>query len=53
MKVLYLVIQDHRPNRKNVDGKTVGWKSVINTLTMYSEDRITINNLLLYCWPHT
>jgi len=44
LKVLYLVIQDHRPNRKNVDGKTVGWKSVINTLTMYYEDRININN---------
>jgi len=44
LKVLYLVIQDHRPNRKNVDGKTVGWKSVINTLTLYYEDRITIDN---------
>jgi hypothetical protein len=44
LKVLYLVIQDHKPNRKNVDGKTVGWKSVINTLTLYYEDRITINN---------
>ena len=44
LKVLYLVIQDHRPNRKNVDGKTIGWKSVINTLTLHYEDRITINN---------
>lgn len=33
LKVLYLVIQDHKPNRKNIDGKTVGWKAVINTLT--------------------
>ena len=24
--------------------RTVGWKSVINTLTLYYEDRITINN---------
>lgn len=44
LKVLYLVIQDHRPNRKNVDGKTVGWKSVINTLILYYEGRININN---------
>jgi transposase-like protein len=44
LKVLYLVIQDHRPNRKNVDGKTVGWKTVINTLTLYYEHRININS---------
>ncbi len=44
MKVLYLAIRDHRPNRPNVTGKTVGWKSVINTLNLYYEDRITINN---------
>jgi len=44
MKVLYLVLQDHRPNRTNVTGKTRGWKSVINTLKLYYEDRITLNN---------
>ena len=44
MKALYLVIDDHRPNRANVTGKTRGWKSVINTLKLYYEDRITINN---------
>jgi hypothetical protein len=43
-KVLYLVIQDHKPNRKNIDGKTVGWKAVINTLKMYYDDRINIDN---------
>ena len=43
LKVLYLVIQDHRPNRANVTGKTNGWKSVINTLRLYYEDRIILN----------
>jgi hypothetical protein len=27
-----------------VTGKTRGWKSVINTLKLYYEDRITLNN---------
>jgi transposase-like protein len=44
MKVLYLVVQDHRPNRTNVTGKTKSWKSVINTLKLYYEDRITLSN---------
>jgi hypothetical protein len=44
LKVLYLFIQDHRPNRKNIDGRTAGWKAAINILTMYYDDRITINN---------
>ncbi|MGH6654124.1 MAG: IS256 family transposase [Actinocrinis sp.] len=43
LKVLYLVIQDHRPNRSNVTGKTNGWKSVINALNLYYDDRITLN----------
>ncbi len=44
MKVLYLLLQDHRPNRTNLTGKTRGWKSVINTLKLYYEDRITLDN---------
>lgn len=43
LKVLYLVIQDKRPNRANVTGKTNGWKSVINALNLYYDDRITLN----------
>ena len=43
LKVLYLVIQDRKPNRVNVTGKTNGWKSVINTLRLYYDDRITLN----------
>jgi hypothetical protein len=41
--VLYLVIQDKRPGRANVTGKTNGWTSVINTLKLYHNDRITLN----------
>ena len=43
LKVLYLVVQDKRPDRANVTGKTNGWKSVINTLKLYYDDRITLN----------
>jgi transposase-like protein len=43
LKVLYLVVQDKRPGRANVTGKTNGWKSVINTLKLYYDDRITLN----------
>lgn len=43
LKVLYLVIQDKKPNRTNVTGKTNSWKSVINTLKLYYDDRITLN----------
>lgn len=43
LKVLYLVIQDRKPNRSNVTGKTNGWKSVINTLRLYYDDRIVLN----------
>lgn len=41
--MLYLVVQDHRPNRANVTGRTADWKSVINTLKLYYEDRIILN----------
>ena len=43
LKVLYLVIQDKRPGRANVTGKTNAWKSVINTLKLYYDDRIILN----------
>ena len=43
LKVLYLVVQDKRPGRANVTGKTNGWTSVINTLKLYYDDRITLN----------
>ena len=43
LKVLYLVIQDKKPNRANVAGKTNGWKSVINALKLYYDDRIELN----------
>ncbi len=34
-----LTVQDHRPNRANVTGRTAGWKSVINTLKLYYEGK--------------
>jgi len=40
MKVLYLVAIQHRPNRANLMGKTNGWKSILNTLTIHYGDRI-------------
>jgi putative transposase len=43
LKVLYLVIQDKKQDRANVTGKTNGWKSVINTLKLYYDDRIILN----------
>lgn len=43
LKVLYLVIQDKRQGRANVAGRTNGWKSVINTLKLFYDDRITLN----------
>jgi putative transposase len=40
MKVLYLVAIQQRPNRANLMGKTNGWKSILNTLTIHYGDRI-------------
>ena len=37
MKVLYLVATT---NRKNLTGKTNGWKAILNTLTVHDGDRI-------------
>ena len=40
MKVLYLVATTKRTNRENLTGKTNGWKTVLNTLTVHYGDRI-------------
>lgn len=40
MKVLYLVATTRRKNRQNPTGKTNGWKTILNTLTMHYGDRI-------------
>ncbi|MBA0126734.1 IS256 family transposase [Haloechinothrix sp. YIM 98757] len=42
LKVLYLVIRSPQRNRTNVTGRTPGWKAVLNTLTMFYGDRITL-----------
>ena len=40
MKVLYLVATAKRKNRDNMTGKTNGWKTILNTLTVHYGDRI-------------
>ncbi|MGI8336941.1 IS256 family transposase [Actinomadura scrupuli] len=43
LKVLYLVVRAPIKNRLNVTGKTPGWKTALNTLSLYYGDRITLN----------
>ena len=40
MKILYLVATAKRKNRDNMTGKTNGWKTILNTLTIHYGDRI-------------
>ncbi len=40
MKILYLVATTKRKNRANLNGKTNGWKTILNTLTIHHRDRI-------------
>ncbi|MCY3619785.1 MAG: IS256 family transposase [Acidimicrobiaceae bacterium] len=40
MKVLYLVATTKRKRRPNLTGKTNGWKTILNALTMHYGDRI-------------
>jgi putative transposase len=42
MKILYLTIMDHRPNRANPNGQVAGWKSILNTLALTYGDRLGI-----------
>jgi putative transposase len=44
LKVLYLVATQRRPNRENLTGKTNGWKTILNALTVHYGDRITATN---------
>ena len=40
LKVLYLVATAKRKGRENLTGKTNGWKTILNTLTVHYGDRI-------------
>jgi len=40
MKVLYLVATDRKPNRENLTGQILAWKTILNTLTIHYGDRI-------------
>ncbi len=40
MKILYLVATAKHKNRSNLTGKTNGWKTILNTLTVHYGDRI-------------
>jgi putative transposase len=44
LKVLYLVATDHRPGRSNPTGKVLGWKTILNALTIHYGDRIALTN---------
>jgi putative transposase len=41
LKVLYLVTQQKRPGRANLVGRTNGWKTILNSLTVHYGDRVT------------
>jgi transposase-like protein len=41
IKVLYLTAIEKRKNRSNPTGRINGWKSILNTLTIHYNDRIT------------
>lgn len=41
LKVLYLVATEKRKNRQNPTGKINSWKTILNTLTIHYNDRIT------------
>jgi putative transposase len=43
--VLYLVATQKRKNRQDMTGKTTGWKTIINTLTVHYGDRIAANTI--------
>ena len=40
MNIFYLVATTKHKNRENLTGKTNGWKTILNTLTIHYGDRI-------------
>jgi len=40
LKVLYLVARERRPGKKNATGQVLGWKIILNALTIHYGDRI-------------
>lgn len=45
LKVLYLVATQRRKNRSDLTGKTNGWKTILNTLTVHYGERIAANTI--------
>jgi transposase-like protein len=45
LKVLYLVATQKRKNRSDLTGKVNGWKTILNTLTIYYGDRIAASSI--------
>ena len=43
--MLYLVATQKRKNRADLTGKTNGWKTILNTLTVHYGDRIAANTI--------
>ncbi len=43
LKILYLTVQERRPNRSNPTGRINGWKAILNTLAITYGDRLPNN----------
>jgi putative transposase len=43
LKVMYLTIREKVPSRTNPEGKIMGWKSILNALTIHFGDRLAVN----------
>ena len=43
LKVLYLTIREKVPSRANAVGKIMGWKSILNALTIHYGDRLAVH----------
>lgn len=43
LKILYLTVQERRPNRTNPTGRVNGWKAILNTLAITYGDRVPTN----------
>ena len=44
LKVLYLVATEKKPGRSNPTGQVLGWKTILNALTIHYGDRIANHN---------
>jgi hypothetical protein len=45
LAVLYLLATQQRKNRQDLAGKTSGWKTILNPLTIHYGERIAANTV--------